>query len=1310
MEPIFDTYPVFDANQVLTSKHLNNVFGYLDQQNRLTRSRLIGIGIVCGLEIKLAGNTIFLSKGCGVTSEGYLILEPEDVTLVAYRPYAMPSEWDYAPFKDASHAQYPMWELFAAGEPNTTPLDSPAMFLEDKGVVLFLELNKHALRNCSPNNCDDKGSEITATVRRLLVRRQHLDKIIAAASALGTDLTADDLDAALSAKFNLPDVKVPRFDVPSTNPVSSADVYAAFLQVFGRVKLATSLADALTASYDAFKPLLEAIYASNPFANFAATYGFLDNNPTTTTQVRFLQYYLDLFEDLVRAYDEFRWKGADLICACCPADGLFPRHLMLGLLRPELVSNPQKYRHTFLPSPAIGRCGEESKTIVQLFRRLVEMELRFTNAPSLPQPNDKARIDPQIRVTPSVLGDKATDKRAIPYYYRQTGVPPLYQLWSVEQTHRNRANQNLGFRSDEYDPVAPAFVSDPLRFDMEPYNFLRVEGHLGKNYQHVLSSLLALRSDYRLAIDVIALRTGAYDDTQAVDSNSESAYFQDLEALYDSLREQLLASLAEGAMDLYDVPVSGSEAPEGTPTLPLLRKYEPHYRYPKGSVGAFYEANMNRFSSAPYIDVDQTKFSDPAFSGEVLKVYCTLFIGLNGLPPENFAHVVSIFYFSKLAEILPQRLDALGYADFENKYQDLLALVRFFRSEVANKVPSDLKSFVPRAQLIEQFDQVLYSCKVEAVKSVYDAYKSRLSELKKMQFLSSFLQRHPGVQHKAGVPVGGTFILVYHATPPRRTGPSGGFATDLTAVPEAAFMRQTSLIADLASTTSETTARRINDAIDRISANAAISRNPDVDFLIGSLTGRIPETVGAFTLGNLPEDAANIITTAVGELKEGDIIADFYLPYKVFGDIPGIQFVLPKTPPSLEATIAGMTNENRLAPVKVEVKGGVAPYELSVDNGPYQALEETVMLLAGTRILRARDSEATESNDRSITIPEPITFGTPEFACEEGMFTARVPINGGTPPYTVNGTAIADNVFTTPATISGGEVVVEVVDSANATAKTTLSHECPPPCDLPCSGLALRRGYRFWLPEAEPNAPYRILRLEEMEFNVESSPGNVVDLTPMVRPIIEKIKPTAVNTAGITKVITTINNEIAKVPELNDGNTTWLSLRYESLGAGRLGTLWIEYFQCLTFRLRVTETFARPEKEEKVNAIYTPDGTVLETADAPLVIIPPFEGEEIDKCQPGMPETPICKTPPRIRLNIERTGSTDRSVTFTVIATPASGELQFLWEIQGATPPMGSGPTFTTQLPPANTASLISVTAFTRAGCSVTFATTIDRV
>ena len=41
MKAVHDTYPVFEANQVLSNLHLNQLLDYLGEQERLTRANLI---------------------------------------------------------------------------------------------------------------------------------------------------------------------------------------------------------------------------------------------------------------------------------------------------------------------------------------------------------------------------------------------------------------------------------------------------------------------------------------------------------------------------------------------------------------------------------------------------------------------------------------------------------------------------------------------------------------------------------------------------------------------------------------------------------------------------------------------------------------------------------------------------------------------------------------------------------------------------------------------------------------------------------------------------------------------------------------------------------------------------------------------------------------------------------------------------------------------------------------------------------------------------------------------------------------------
>src|SRR5678809_1361501 len=97
-----NAYIIFEPDQVLTNDHLNEMFDYLDTQERLTRNKLIGIGIVCGLEINSQPSSINISKGCGVTSKGYLLVW-DDTDLTQYVSYTLTANPLYTPFINESN-------------------------------------------------------------------------------------------------------------------------------------------------------------------------------------------------------------------------------------------------------------------------------------------------------------------------------------------------------------------------------------------------------------------------------------------------------------------------------------------------------------------------------------------------------------------------------------------------------------------------------------------------------------------------------------------------------------------------------------------------------------------------------------------------------------------------------------------------------------------------------------------------------------------------------------------------------------------------------------------------------------------------------------------------------------------------------------------------------------------------------------------------------------------------------------------------------------------------------------------------------
>src|SRR5437870_2508752 len=126
-------YPRFVPDQVLTSDNLDDLFTYLDDQDRITHTNLIGIGIVCGLTVETpADGTIKITKGTGVTSEGYLVSHADTDRLgnaIEYTKYITfdPTKEDvYDKFKPKeNHPPIQLWELKeSAAVEGTTPLNA----------------------------------------------------------------------------------------------------------------------------------------------------------------------------------------------------------------------------------------------------------------------------------------------------------------------------------------------------------------------------------------------------------------------------------------------------------------------------------------------------------------------------------------------------------------------------------------------------------------------------------------------------------------------------------------------------------------------------------------------------------------------------------------------------------------------------------------------------------------------------------------------------------------------------------------------------------------------------------------------------------------------------------------------------------------------------------------------------------------------------------------------------------------------------------------------------------------------------------
>jgi hypothetical protein len=724
MADILNTYPVFESNQVLTSTQLNNLVNYLDQQNRLTRTRLIGMGVVCGLELSHdpATQAITISKGTGITSEGYLISMGECET-VKYRDYSLPPGTIYEPFVDpgTNEMDIQLWELLTdeADETDTTPLNTPAGFLSDKVVLLFVESYDKDLKSCLGKSCDELGKERILTIRKLLITKADLATVWARTNT-------GKLDALFPEKFNLPVINMPRVLFNPEQPNSSD--YDAFSENYANAVLNVfdAVFDALIETFDVYRPLLlESYDEQNPFENNPiddlqnVLLNFLNNSASPGTPYLGVQYVYDLFQDLISAYTEFKNTAFDLMSECTPDMSRFPKHLMLGEAIPPGLSlcEQSEYRHVFVQPPVYNLQGDLLQRTIALHNRIVLMLESF----DLERVNAALEEEFDIRITPSNEKVTALSLRSIPWYYDPNTVSSydnlgrLKDYWSYDVSRKcPLESDGLVLNYDDQDSdqsSAQDKLATPLFYDIADYPFLRIEGHIDLDFEEALDTIDALKDQFDLPFKSIALQLDPDVSTLELDY---SCGFEDIQEEYTVLRASFCGFIAD-IQEVY----------------------------------TFVEQNQDLL-----FDEDEEGDDD---IGEIL---------------ERIKDLLN--YFDEMCQAMDECVQDFDFEDFQNSYKEMLTYVIDFilvEMDVMDEIEIDEEDQEEQIEIINGAVQRVFPILYKILDllfynrflRIYYSFKRREFYLRKeTAVFSSFIQKHPGVEHQAGVPKGGTFILVYN--------------------------------------------------------------------------------------------------------------------------------------------------------------------------------------------------------------------------------------------------------------------------------------------------------------------------------------------------------------------------------------------------------------------------------------------------------------------------------------------------------------------------------------------------------------------
>lgn len=837
MSQLINSYPVFEGNQVLTSSQLNQMGAYLDEQNRLTRVKLIGSGTVCGLNLKLNTTTppvIEISKGLGVTSEGYL-MSVGDCELNRYRPYHLPSGMTYLPFVDPDTRQQDV-ELFelisidqdVSGETDIKFLDEPSDFLSDKVVMLFYECVDDSLKSCLGQSCDDRGINRIFTLRKLLVSITDLENKIIPRTCVP--------DNQNNAKYNLPRFIIgePRFR-PDTPESSDYNLFSknyveqilndTFISDFSpsSTSIYNALFDTLRQTYTDFAGILAPVYGgSNPFVNlpYEDWTLFLNMNSSGPRYLG-VQYFYDFIKDLILAYNEFYDTAFEVLSECCPNMNCFPKHLLLGEVISDDNSTPSQYRNFFTPSEAISGNKDGIDKLVMLHKRMVLMTRSFDldriNNPST-TPVPPSSLGKPVLITPSNEKSGPLSLRSIPYYYNineaEEGLGTLESNWSYKYIKQDLFKHGLKpLAYGNQNPIQLNIedpIKTPLFYDIDSYNFLRIEGAIRQSYIDVEDELDNLRTRFNLPFNYLTVRLSG----EPFDNIEDRCNFEDINTQYLMLRNHIrgmscnlfdrIAIIRRGVQikplpDFLNALIwqanSGAEE-KGSVDQPIVAYTEPS-QVREGTI--IREASQTRESNQ---DLEANQFEMERIDFGLIPVYAIrrnmseavqylqsnlleLARNLNDLCEELLPFNFSDFDFgytgtspNQESGFIQTYLDAKQFAInitvAQNQILDLIERSKTLSNtpELYSNVVSYFNSF---KELINSF---INDNEYKALTTLYYLYQYRIEYLRQndIKLFSNFIKKNPGISHQAGVPKGGTYVMVVSGNPVEVNPPTREYA------------------------------------------------------------------------------------------------------------------------------------------------------------------------------------------------------------------------------------------------------------------------------------------------------------------------------------------------------------------------------------------------------------------------------------------------------------------------------------------------------------------------------------------------------
>lgn len=228
-------------------------------------------------------------------------------------------------------------------------------------------------------------------------------------------------------------------------------------------------------------------------------------------KMEYVQYFYDWIRDLINAYHELRQLLIDLVADTFPNINEYRQHLLLGLaLKGNVINVPSPLRHHFVQPPIYNGNATRLEQIKLYFWRILLMIKGFYLPNYLPVQRLKAcnigvddgLIDldySTIKITPSKFYNHPLAEQSIPFYYTVYDHQfSLHRYWNYQRTKSSTEDHLLSYHandSEEGYTEVPQVVH-PLHYNLDTFDFYRIEGHIGKVVFEVIKDGVKIESGF----------------------------------------------------------------------------------------------------------------------------------------------------------------------------------------------------------------------------------------------------------------------------------------------------------------------------------------------------------------------------------------------------------------------------------------------------------------------------------------------------------------------------------------------------------------------------------------------------------------------------------------------------------------------------------------------------------------------------------------------------------------------------------------------------------------------------------------------